>query len=97
MTTPVEEVLTKGDEAQELWMPVEEFNGKYEVSNHGRVRSLQKGEPALMKLGKQRNIVVACCVTAAPHIAAGWIAWCWKLSSVLLLVRASARPIRTTT
>lgn len=58
MTTPVEEVLTKGDEAQELWMPVEEFNGRYEVSNQGRVRSLQKGEPALMKLGKQRDIVV---------------------------------------
>lgn len=33
----------------EQWKPVAEFNGLYEVSNHGRVRSLRGKEPRIMK------------------------------------------------
>ena len=50
---------TKDGAAQELWMPIEEFGGLYEVSNFGNVRSLKgNGEPKTMKPGHQRDLKV---------------------------------------
>jgi hypothetical protein len=34
----------------EVWKVIPGFNGKYEISNHGRIRSLWKGSPRLMIL-----------------------------------------------
>jgi len=55
----VQQPSANGVGEQENWLPVLEFDGRYEVSDLGRVRSRQKpGEPVVMKLGKQRDIVV---------------------------------------
>ncbi|MET9329469.1 NUMOD4 motif-containing HNH endonuclease [Tsukamurella sp. NPDC003166] len=36
--------------ATEIWKPIPRFNGAYEVSNLGRLRSLRHGAPRVMKL-----------------------------------------------
>ena len=35
---------------QETWKPIDGYDGEYEVSNLGRVRSLKSGQPTLRKL-----------------------------------------------
>lgn len=36
----------------EHWRPVKDYEGQYEVSNHGRVRSFYKGKTVIMKSWK---------------------------------------------
>ena len=59
METMMATQKTKDGAEQELWLPIEEFDGLYEVSNFGNVRSLKgNGEPKPMKPGYQRDLKV---------------------------------------
>jgi len=40
------------DETREVWMPVPDYEGLYEVSNLGRVRSHKGSKPTIMKGGR---------------------------------------------
>ena len=42
---------------EEKWKPIEEYGGKYEVSNYGRVKSYHKKKPRILLI----NYSTLCC------------------------------------